>query len=142
MLESLFNKVADLQTHYFIKMRLQHRYFLVNFVKFLRIPFFTEQLRWLSLKSILHWIEDANWMCVNWIKLHKVFERRSGILAVPQEVFQKKLFRELLSVKKISFYWYQYGRKVGPSPVNPWNFGTPEIPGDSLESQDPRKSRK
>ena len=36
ILNSLFNKVADLQTWTFIKKRLQHRCFLVNIVKFLR----------------------------------------------------------------------------------------------------------
>ena len=43
MLVSFFNKVAGL--------RLQDRYFPVNFVKFLRIPFFTEHLRWLFLQE-------------------------------------------------------------------------------------------
>ena len=34
MLESLFNKLAGLQAGNFIKKRLQHRRFPVNFVKF------------------------------------------------------------------------------------------------------------
>ena len=38
MLESLFNKAAGLQASNFIKKRLQHRYFPVNIVKFLRTP--------------------------------------------------------------------------------------------------------
>ena len=38
MLESLFNKVAGLQTCNFIKERLQRRCFPVKFVKFLRTP--------------------------------------------------------------------------------------------------------
>ena len=36
VLESLFNKVAGLRACNFIKKRLQHPYFLVNIVKFLR----------------------------------------------------------------------------------------------------------
>ena len=39
MLESPFNKVAGLRPATLLKRRLQHRYFPVNFVKFLRTPF-------------------------------------------------------------------------------------------------------
>ena len=42
LLESLFNKVAGLQADCFIKKRLQHRYFLVDFAKFLKTPFFNK----------------------------------------------------------------------------------------------------
>ena len=49
MLESLFNKVAGLQTCNVIEKRLQHRGFSVKFMKFLRTPKFTEHLRWLIL---------------------------------------------------------------------------------------------
>ena len=38
MLESLFNKIADLKFCNFIKKKLQHRYFTVNIAKFLRAP--------------------------------------------------------------------------------------------------------
>ena len=38
MLESLFNKVAGLQTCNYIKKRLQHSCFPVNIKKFLRTP--------------------------------------------------------------------------------------------------------
>ena len=36
----------------FIKKRLWHRYFPVNFAKFLRTSLFTEHLRWLLLKGL------------------------------------------------------------------------------------------
>ena len=39
-----FNKVADLRFVALLKMRLWHRCFPVNFVKFLRTPFFKEHL--------------------------------------------------------------------------------------------------
>ena len=39
-LESLFNNVASVQACYFIKEWLEHRYFLVNFAKFLRTSIF------------------------------------------------------------------------------------------------------
>ena len=38
VLESLFNKVAGLTPRNFIKKRPQHKYFLVNFAKFLKTP--------------------------------------------------------------------------------------------------------
>ena len=45
-----FNKVAGLRPVTLLKKRLWHRCFPVNFVKYLRTPFFTEHLRWLLLK--------------------------------------------------------------------------------------------
>ena len=36
-----------------LKKRLWHRCFPVNFAKFLRTPFLTEQLRWLLLVTII-----------------------------------------------------------------------------------------
>ena len=39
VLESLFDKVADLQVRNFIEKRLQHMHFPVKFAKFLRTPF-------------------------------------------------------------------------------------------------------
>ena len=44
-------KKVDLELYF--KKRLQHRYFPVNFVKFLRTPFFTEHLPWLLLSFII-----------------------------------------------------------------------------------------
>ena len=38
----------------FVKNRLWHRCFLVNFAKFLRTPFLTEHLRWLLLNCVCH----------------------------------------------------------------------------------------
>ena len=45
LLQSLFNKVAGLQTCNFITKRLQHRCFPVNIVKFLRKPILKNNLR-------------------------------------------------------------------------------------------------
>ena len=39
VLESLFNKVADLKAHNLIKKRLKHRYVPINIEKFLRGAF-------------------------------------------------------------------------------------------------------
>ena len=46
VLDSLFNKVLDLQTSNFIKKWLQHRCFPVNFANFLRTAFSIEHLWW------------------------------------------------------------------------------------------------
>ena len=40
MLESFFDKIAGVQDCNFIKKSLKHRWFPVNFAKFLRTPFF------------------------------------------------------------------------------------------------------
>ena len=45
-----FNKVAALRPATLLKMRLRHRCFPVNFVKFVRTPFFIEHLWWLLLE--------------------------------------------------------------------------------------------
>ena len=47
--DSFFNKVAGLRPAILLKKSLYHRCFPVNFAKFLRAPFFIEQLRWLLL---------------------------------------------------------------------------------------------
>ena len=51
-----FNKVGSLspKTCKFIKKRLWHRCFPVNFSKFLRASFLTEQVLWLLLIKMLH----------------------------------------------------------------------------------------
>ena len=49
VLESLLNKVVDLTDCNFIKKRLQHWCFPVNFAKFLRKAFFTKHFWWLLL---------------------------------------------------------------------------------------------
>ena len=52
VLESLVNKVAELQACNFIKKWLQDRCFPVNIAKFLRTTFFIEHLRWLVLQVL------------------------------------------------------------------------------------------
>ena len=52
MLEHLFNKVIAIQACYFIKKRLQHRCFLVEFAKILRTPTVKKIYKWLLLLDI------------------------------------------------------------------------------------------
>ena len=51
-----FNKVADLRPATFLKKRLWHRCFLVNFAKFLRTSFLTEYL-WATASVYLQALE-------------------------------------------------------------------------------------
>ena len=44
-----FNKVAGLRPAMLLKKTLWHKYFPVNFAKFLRVPFYIERLWWLLL---------------------------------------------------------------------------------------------
>ena len=44
-----FNKVAGLKPETLLKNRPWHKWFPINFIKFLRTTFFTEHLRWLLL---------------------------------------------------------------------------------------------
>ena len=46
-----FNKVAGLRPATLLKISLWHKYFSVNFPKFLRTPFLTKHLRWLLLRG-------------------------------------------------------------------------------------------
>ena len=47
--DSFFNKVVDLRIATLLKKRLWHRYFPVNFAKYLGTPFSTEHIWWLLL---------------------------------------------------------------------------------------------
>ena len=49
---SFFNKVPGLRPATLLKKSLWHWCFPTNFTKFLRIPFFTEHLRWLLRKFL------------------------------------------------------------------------------------------
>ena len=49
-----FNKVAGLRPATLVKRRLWHRFFPVNFAKFLRTPFIIEHLWWQLLSIILY----------------------------------------------------------------------------------------
>ena len=61
LLESLFNNVADLKAWNFIKKRLRHRCFPVNFMQFFKKPYLQNTSRWLLLlilcsnQSFIHW---------------------------------------------------------------------------------------
>ena len=62
MHQSLFFKVAGLSPVTLLKKRLWHWCFPVNFVKFLRSPFFIENLRWL----LLFLISLGEAACASW----------------------------------------------------------------------------
>ena len=60
MLVSLFNKVAGPRPVTLLKKRLCHRCFPMNFVKFLRIPFFIEHLQCDFLIGYSHILKHIN----------------------------------------------------------------------------------
>ena len=53
MLESLFDKAADLKVRNSIKERLQHSCFPAKLAKFLKTPVFTKEFQWLLLSFYL-----------------------------------------------------------------------------------------
>ena len=55
---NLYEQKQSPQACNFIKKRLWHRCFPVNFAKFPRTPFFTEHLRWLLLYEIDYGFKD------------------------------------------------------------------------------------
>ena len=59
--ESFFNKVVGFRPATLLKRRLLHRRFPVNFVKFLRTPFCTEQLWWLLLNQFVLYFFMTRW---------------------------------------------------------------------------------
>ena len=65
MPDSLFNKVAGFRAYNFIKKRLWHRCFAVNFANFLRTTFLTVHLRWLLLSKM--------WLALTIFHLSRVF---------------------------------------------------------------------
>ena len=68
--QSLFlNKVADLRPVTLLKKRLWHRYFSVNFAKFLRTPFFTEHV-WATASV-------CNVFCQLWTNIIEVIPLRN-----------------------------------------------------------------
>ena len=76
-----FNKVAGLRPVTLLKKRLWHRCFPVNFVKFLRIPFFIEHLWWLLLQNQKNWlanVEWSYWLCALVMHIYKIIWGQGG----------------------------------------------------------------
>ena len=55
-----FNEVADLRPATLLKKRLWHSFFTLNFVKFLRTPFYKEYIQWLLLKIVCGFTDLQN----------------------------------------------------------------------------------
>ena len=82
-----FNKFAGLRPAILLKMRLWHRYFLVNFGEFLRGPFLTKHLRWLLLYLAFFSLQLAD--TINNFKV---------ILAVREKEYKKQFVKCFLNV--------------------------------------------
>ena len=98
-----FNNVAGLRPATLLKKRLWHRWFSVNFAKFLRTTFFIEYLRWLLLEpstgKLNKWVKD---------KFMTFRDRRQVFLLMLREF---KRINEVIFPLKSSrnlffFYWF------------------------------------
>ena len=91
-----FNKVAPANL---LKKRLWHRYFPVNFVKFLRTPFLTEHLRMTAFCIILHTILWSLLLVLNKLITLLYLVCMFGYMTFSISFIRKK-FRELFSFIK------------------------------------------
>ena len=114
MLESLFNNVTGLKASKFIKKRLQHRYFLVKFAKFL-ITFFEEYLwttaLYLVIKNIIRickidiFVNQNKGIIRHFLIVNSLFLGKLIVYRVPLEILRKilklKKKRKILKTKKL-----------------------------------------
>ena len=91
----LFNKVAGLRTVTLLKKRFWYRCFPVNFSKFLKTPFITENLSWLLLKTPVNQLIFREEL----VDLQLYYSRTCS-----QEVFKHLCFKHFKARK------YYYGR--------------------------------
>ena len=105
-----FNKVAGLRPAILLKKRLWHRCFPVNFVKFLRIPFFTEQLRWLLLHLLTDFLCSYPTVWVELLKLTTVLKNTICIFVgnkakgrISKQVFQERKGHQNFRKTNISY---------------------------------------
>ena len=70
-----FNNVGGLRPATFLKKRLWHRCFSVNFAKLLKTPFFTEHLWWLLLVVDSFYIDDFTGGADNFVKPLELFKK-------------------------------------------------------------------
>ena len=80
-----FNEVAGLRPATLLRKKLWHRCFPVNFAKFLRTTFFTEQLRWLLLDIQAVCTQVASNICT-------VFHTNVEVEDTPNPVLEINIF--------------------------------------------------
>ena len=90
-----FNKVAGFRPATLLKERLRHRCFPVNFVKFLRTPFFIEHLCWLLLTLDHNVIKAGRHLFIN--KLTSKELRSILFLKNIKKLFSAKYFAKLFN---------------------------------------------
>ena len=104
MLEFFLNKVAGLQYSNFIKERLQHRYFPVNIVKLLKIPFLKNICERLLLLIVIFSQESDHLQPCLDLREPKLYKKRTCVMLVhiPQTTFHRKII--------YNFVWIYLGR--------------------------------
>ena len=111
-----FNKVAGLRAATLLKRRLWHRYFPVNFVRFLRTPsYFIEHFWWLLLSIVftmsLNPRPSENLVFEVWANLNHTIQQKCGDLATWNILIKYSLTRWRKKLKWIvkfqNYFFYK-----------------------------------
>ena len=81
-----FNKVAGLRPAFLLKKRLWQRFFPVNFVKFLRTPFFMERFWWLLLNHFLYSLKTSENQFLRFSKVFRMYRKRALTYCVLRKI--------------------------------------------------------
>ena len=129
--EVFLNKIAGLRPATLLKKRFWHRYFPVNFTRFLRTPFFTEHLWWLLMNPFskvtgwswnnyfeLFWkitlkkfsfSKFAGWI---WRKHSEMFRKISVSSLLVKALLQNYLSRILLRFSQVCYLFLRFVRHL------------------------------
>ena len=100
-----FNKFAGLKPVTLLKMRLWHSCFPVNFLKFLRTPFYIEYLRWLLLSVVLSFFYfDKQILCLFIYTKYLIQATFLVFNKVPEQAYKRIALLTRKSFKKSFIY--------------------------------------
>ena len=100
-----FNKFAGLKPATLLKMRLWRRCFPVNCLKFLRIPFYIEYLRWLLLRVVLSFFYlDKQILCLFIYTKYLIQATFLVFNKVPEQAYKRLALLTRKSFKKSFIY--------------------------------------
>ena len=100
-----FNKFAGLKPVTLLKMRLWHSCFPVNFLKFLRTPFYIEYLRWLLLRVVLSFFYfDKQILCLFIYTKYLIQATFLVFNKVPEQAYKRLALLTRKSFKKSFIY--------------------------------------
>ena len=100
-----FNKFAGLKPATLLKMRLWRRCFPMNFLKFLRAPFYIEYLRWLLLRVVLSFFYlDKQILCLFIYAKYLIQATFLVFNKVPEQAYKRIALLTRKSFKKSFIY--------------------------------------